>query len=86
MDTDVLEQRTAIDYHDCSHWWLGNITTDKVYVFADQYYHVGQIPPYVDGRKNRVWLETTTPEDARSNGQSVGIRLIKIHKTIYTEN
>ena len=22
MDTDVLEQRTAVDYHDCSHWWL----------------------------------------------------------------
>ena len=22
MDTNVLEQRTAIDYHDCSHWWL----------------------------------------------------------------
>ena len=25
MDTDVLEQRTAIDYHDCSHWWLVDI-------------------------------------------------------------
>ena len=52
MDTDVLEQRTAIDYHDCSHWWLVDITTDKVYdITADQYYHVGQIPPYVDGKK-----------------------------------
>ena len=52
MDTDVLEQRTAIDYHDCSHWWLVDTTTDKVYdITADQYYHVGQIPPYVDGKK-----------------------------------
>ena len=52
MDTDVLEQRTAIDYHDCSHWWLVDTTTDKVYdITADQYYHVGQTPPYVDGKK-----------------------------------
>jgi len=52
MDTDVLEQRTAIDYHDCSHWWLVDITSDKVYdITADQYYHVGQTPPYVDGKK-----------------------------------
>ena len=52
MDTDVLEQRTAIDYHDCSHWWLVDKTSDKIYdITADQYYHVGQIPPYVDGKK-----------------------------------
>ena len=52
MDTDVLEQRTAIDYHDEAHWWLVDTTTDKVYdITADQYYHVGQTPPYVDGKK-----------------------------------
>ena len=52
MDTDVLEQRTAIDYHGCSHWWLADKTTEKIYdITADQYYHVGQIPPYVDGKK-----------------------------------
>jgi len=52
MDTDVLEQRTAIDYHDEAHWWLVDNTTDKVYdITADQYYHVGQTPPYVDGKK-----------------------------------
>ena len=52
MDTDVLEQRTAIDYHNEAHWWLVDTTTDKVYdVTADQYYHVGQTPPYVDGKK-----------------------------------
>ena len=52
MDTDVLEQRTAIDYHDEAHWWLVDTTTDKVYdITVDQYYHVGQIPPYVDGKK-----------------------------------
>ena len=52
MDTNVLEQRTAIDYHDCSHWWFVDTTTDKVYdITADQYYHVGQTPPYIDGKK-----------------------------------
>lgn len=52
MDTDVLEQRTAIDYHDCTHWWLVDITNEKIYdITADQYYRVGQIPPYVDGKK-----------------------------------
>ena len=52
MDTNVLEQRTAIDYHDEAHWWLVDTTTDKVYdITADQYYHVGQTPPYVDGKK-----------------------------------
>ena len=52
MDTDVLEQRTAIDYHNEAHWWLVDNSTDKVYdITADQYYHVGQTPPYVDGKK-----------------------------------
>ena len=52
MDTDVLEQRTAIDYHYCSHWWVVDTTTDKVYdVTADKYYCVGQTPPYIDGKK-----------------------------------
>ena len=52
IDTDVLEQRTSIDYHDCSHWWLVDTTTDKVYdITADQYYCVGETPPYVAGKK-----------------------------------
>jgi len=52
MDTDVLEQRTAIDYHDCSHWWLVDTTTDKVYdITADQYYSVNQLPPYPGKKK-----------------------------------
>ena len=52
MDTDVLEQRTAVDYHDCSHWWLVDKTTEKIYdITADQYYSVDQIPPYIDGKK-----------------------------------
>ena len=55
MDTDVLEQRTAIDYHYCTHWWLVDTNTDKIYdITADQYYHVGQTPPYSIGKK-KTW-------------------------------
>ena len=52
MDTNVLEQRTAIDYHDCSHWWLVDKTTEKIYdITADQYYSVNQLPPYPGKKK-----------------------------------
>ena len=52
MDTNVLEQRTAIDYHDEAHWWLVDTTNDKIYdITDDQYYHVGQTPPYPGKKK-----------------------------------
>ena len=52
MDTDVLEQRTAIDYHDCSHWWLRDKNTKQIFdITVDQYYSVNQIPPYAEGKK-----------------------------------
>ena len=52
MGTDVLEQRTAVDYHDCPHWWLVDTTNNKIYdITADQYYRVGQTPPYPGKKK-----------------------------------
>ena len=43
--------REGNDYHDCSHWWLVDTTTDKVYdITVDQYYHVNKLH-YVDGKK-----------------------------------
>ena len=87
MDTNVLEQRTAVDYHDCSHWWLVDKTTDKIYdITADQYYHVGQTPPYVDGKKMRdrarvhifeLWKLNVTTEFLNS------IKNIKIRLKIF---
>ena len=49
---------------------LVDTTTDKVYdITADQYYHVGQTPPYPGKKKTLVWLEAKTPpKDIRSNG------------------
>ena len=53
MDTDVLEQMSAIDYHDCSHWWLRDKNTKQIFdITADQYYFVNQIPPYAEGKRN----------------------------------
>ena len=52
MDTNVLEQRTAIDYHDEAHWWLVDTTNEKIYdITDDQYYQVGQTPPYPGKKK-----------------------------------
>ena len=45
---------SAIDYHDCSHWWLEDTSCKKIYdITSDQYYHVGQIPPYDKGKKKK---------------------------------
>ena len=80
MDTNVLEQRTAIDYHDCSHWWLVDTTTDKVYdITADQYYHVGQTPPYVDGKKKPWYGWKQRPQQITLNlmKRVLDTRLIK---------
>ena len=54
IDTDRLEQMSAIDYHDCSHWWLRDKETNKIYdITVDQYYCVNQEPPYPG--KNKRW-------------------------------
>jgi hypothetical protein len=45
---------SAIDYHDCSHWWLEDTSCNKIYdITSNQYYHVGQIPPYEKGKKKK---------------------------------
>ena len=47
MNTDVLEQMSAIDHHDEAHWWLRDKNTHEVFdITADQYYSVNQEPPY----------------------------------------
>ena len=52
IDTDRLEQMSAIDYHDCSHWWLRDKITNEIFdITAEQYYSVNQIPPYPGKKK-----------------------------------
>ena len=52
MDTDLLIPMSGIDYRDDYHWWLQD--GDKIYdVTAEQYYSVGQKPPYETGKKDK---------------------------------
>ena len=54
IDTDVLQPMSAIDYHDCSHWWDRRYELQKIYdITSIKYYHVGQIPPYDVGKKKK---------------------------------
>ena len=50
LDTDRLVPMSGIDYRNDTHWWLQDGET--IYdVTADQYYSVGQVPPYSTGKK-----------------------------------
>lgn len=50
MDTDKLVPMSGTDYRNDTHWWLQDGET--IYdVTADQYYSVGQVPPYSTGKK-----------------------------------
>jgi hypothetical protein len=50
LDTDKLVPMSGIDYRNDTHWWLQDGET--IYdVTADQYYSVGQVPPYATGKK-----------------------------------
>ena len=52
MDTDKLIPMSGKDYRDEYHWWLQD--GERVYdLTADQYYTVGKLPPYQNGKKGR---------------------------------
>jgi len=52
MNTDKLIPMSAKDYRDEYHWWLQD--GERVYdVTGDQYYSVGKLPPYHNGKKGR---------------------------------
>jgi hypothetical protein len=52
MDTDSLIPMSAIDYRNDPHWWLQD--GDKIYdITADQYYSVGKLPPYENGKPSK---------------------------------
>jgi hypothetical protein len=52
LDTNYLIPRSGIDYRGDTHWWLHDAGSDEIYdTTADQYYSVGQVPPYDVGRK-----------------------------------
>lgn len=52
MDTDLLVPMSGLDYREDYHWWLQN--GDKIYdLTAEQYYSVGKLPPYENGKKSK---------------------------------
>jgi len=52
MDTDKLQPMSGKDYRDEIHWWLQD--GEKIYdLTAEQYYTVGKIPPYHNGKKSK---------------------------------
>lgn len=52
MNTDKLIPMSGKDYRDDYHWWLQD--EERVYdPTADQYYTVGKLPPYHQGKPSR---------------------------------
>jgi len=52
MDTDSLVPMSGKDYRDEYHWWLQD--GEKIYdLTAEQYYSVGQLPPYHNGKPSK---------------------------------
>ena len=52
MNTDTLIPMSGIDYRGDYHWWLQD--GERVYdVTGDQYYSVGKLPPYQNGKKSK---------------------------------
>ena len=77
MDTEELCPMSAEDYRGEKHWWL----TDGIQnydVTADQYYSVGQVPPYETGKKSRWYGWKERPQQVSLNlmKQVLGERLM----------
>lgn len=52
MNTDKLIPMCGKDYRDDYHWWLQD--GEKIYdVTAEQYYTVGKLPPYHNGKPSK---------------------------------
>lgn len=52
MNTNELVPMCGKDYRNDYHWWLQN--GDKIYdVTAEQYYSVGKLPPYENGKPTK---------------------------------
>lgn len=52
MNTDRLVPMSGKDYRDEYHWWLQD--DERIYdLTADQYYTVGKLPPYHNGKKSK---------------------------------
>lgn len=52
MDTDELTPMAGVDYREDYHWWLQK--DELIYdLTAEQYYSVGKLPPYHNGKPTK---------------------------------
>jgi len=78
MDMDSLVPMSGEDYREEKHWWLR--CDDTIYdCTADQYYSVGQEPPYNKGKKSKWygWKERPQQISLELMIRVLGDRLIE---------
>lgn len=88
FDTDKLVPMKGTDYRKEIHWWLQD---DKkiIDITAEQYYNVGQVPPYDNGKKGEWYAWRKQPSmkafDLIVNIMSPNIsdKSVYIHKEEY---
>jgi hypothetical protein len=66
MDTNKLIPISSKDYRDEYHWWLQD--GEKIYdPTAEQYYSVGKLPPYHNGKKSKWYGYRQRPHQRSLN-------------------
>ena len=66
LDTDRLVPMKALDYRNEYHWWLQD-DTKIIDATADQYYIVGETPPYRYGKKGEWYAWRKQPSMSSFN-------------------
>lgn len=84
INTDRLSPMSAEDYRGEKHWWLQD--GEKIYdVTADQYYSVGQEPPYSSGKKSRWYGWKQRPQQVSLN-LMVKVLGTRLHRDFVTKS
>ena len=89
LDTDKLIPMRGVDYRNEYHWWLQD--GEKILdITADQYYLVGEKPPYENGKKGEWYAWRKQPSMSALNlivdilSPNVKDEQVYIHKEEYT--
>ena len=68
IDTEDLVSVSAKDYRDEKHWWLQDFHKGKIYdVTGEQYFSVGQKPPYSMGKETKWYGWQERPQQISLN-------------------
>lgn len=66
FDTDQLIPMRGVDYRNEYHWWLQE-GENIIDITADQYYNVGETPPYGNGKKGQWYAWKKQPSMSSLN-------------------